>query len=102
MNDPLIWPYFLGVGGGIGGLGPLDSPWFCWQKVRGLSQLCSGGLGPIYAAEVFRKQKTKKAPKNLRFACVFFWLFWFQCDKKKNGCFGDFFLGGWWFARMGM
>ena len=32
----------------------------------------------------------------------FFWLFWFQCDMKKNGCFGVFFFwGGVWFARMG-
>ena len=56
-----------------------------------------------------RKKKQRKNPggKFACFFCVFFCvfvcLFWFQCDMKKNGCFGGFFFGGGgWFARMGM
>ena len=51
----------------------------------------------------------KKPPENTleaEFACffVFFFVvcFGFQCDMKKNGCFGVFFWGGERLGGMGM
>ena len=41
--------------------------------------------------------KTLEVSLHVFFVFLFCWLFWFQCDMKKNGCFGVFvffFLGG--------
>ena len=96
MNDPLnMRPYFL-----------WGEPWGGWhwgpalprrKPPRGLSQLCSGGLGPIHPAEAFFFRKRKKRKKNPggKFAC-FFLLFWCSIWHEEKRMFWRifFFWGG--------
>ena len=79
MNDPLIWPYFLGVGGGIRGAGPLRFPMvlLAFRRSPRPFAIVSWWLGADPPSGGFffpetKKRKTEKNPEG--FACVFFLL----------------------------
>lgn len=102
MNDPLIWG-LISCGGKPWGNRGHCGPGYPGESLpRGLSQLCSGGLGPIHPAEAFflnEKTTGKTLEVSLHVFFVFFFVgcfgfnvTWRKTDVLEFLCF--FFLGG--------